>query len=544
MNKMEMQNLKGIIKVINRHIIVSFLIILVSFIVAVSVAFVSYKNHEKRVISQKLNATFLSFIAQVSQKLVAIATPEDFRDYLHFGWISRKNYYNQLSAKIYISGLDIIAGMDIYSKSGENIFSYGAKTDDMVALDLCYLNGRYLNFDVGNCSYTWKLYFKQDAIIKELKKLNPELVDCDNCSKEIVTGKNFGTFPMSQFSNMKVNLTIKNNPSKFLWEMIFFITSALLLLIIWNVNRIKSIFKNYLSDPIVEITSRIKGNKKLPSVAVEELSYLAEQIEQWKVQVIELEELKAQERTKEEKVKMMQSIGASIAHELRTPLRSVVSGVSGIEKFLPVLLKSYDLANKAGLVTEVIRPQQIELLSKVLCNLKTEGASANTIIDMFLMKIRGTIIDASGLRLLFIAECVNEALQRYAFQGSEKKLIVCDIANDFQFKGDAILVVHILFNLLKNALYYVASARKGEIYIRLENSENENRLYFKDTGKGIAKDVLPHIFNRFYSKTEGGVGIGLSFCKMAMEWMGGDITCQSIEGEYTEFVLCFPIPKE
>ncbi|EKD45688.1 MAG: hypothetical protein ACD_69C00176G0003 [uncultured bacterium] len=31
---------------------------------------------------------------------------------------------------------------------------------------------------------------------------------------------------------------------------------------------------------------------------------------------------------------------------------------------------------------------------------------------------------------------------------------------------------------------------------------------------------------------------------MAMEWMGGSITCQSVEGEYTEFVLHFPIPKE
>ena len=544
MNKIETRNLDSIIKKINKNTITSFSVILFFFIAIVSIVFINYKNSENELISQKLGTTFSLFTSKVSQKLIAITMLEVFRDYLHSGQLGREHYYLSLLTKILDFDLDAVVGMEISDNDGMEVFSYGVKTKDTVTLNLCYLNRRSLNFEVGNCLYNWKLYFKQAAIVEELKKLNPELTDCDNCSKEIVTGRYFGDFPIAQFSNMKVNLTIKNNPSTFLWEMIFFITSALLLLIIWNVNRIKSIFKNYLSDPIVEITSRIKGNKKLPSVAVEELSYLAEQIEQWKVQVIELEELKAQERTKEEKVKMMQSIGASIAHELRTPLRSVVSGVSGIEKFLPVLLKSYDLANKAGLVTEVIRPQQIELLSKVLCNLKTEGASANTIIDMFLMKIRGTIIDASGLRLLFIAECVNEALQRYAFQGSEKKLIVCDIANDFQFKGDAILVVHILFNLLKNALYYVASARKGEIYIRLENSENENRLYFKDTGKGIAKDVLPHIFNRFYSKTEGGVGIGLSFCKMAMEWMGGDITCQSIEGEYTEFVLCFPIPKE
>ena len=140
--------------------------------------------------------------------------------------------------------------------------------------------------------------------------------------------------------------------------------------------------------------------------------------------------------------------------------------------------------------------------------------------------------------------CLNEALQRYVFQGSERDLVFCDIDNDFYFVGDKILVVHVLFNLFKNALYYIASAQKGKIYIRLEKRENKNLLYFKDTGKGIAKDVLPYIFDRFYSKTEGGVGIGLSFCKMAMEWMGGDIICRSIENEYTEFVLHFPMSGE
>ena len=548
MSRANIQGLGDIIKKINRNIVISFLIILIFFIVTMGVIFEGYRSNEKKIISQKLDATFSVFTAKISQKLIAISMQEDFRRYLKSGWISREGYYYPwILVEMHDSGLlNIIAGMEVLDHSSRmNILTYGVKTKDSVTLDLCYYR-ELLNFDIGNCSHSWKLYFKQNIIVKELKKLNPELVDCNNCGKEIVTGRYFGDFPISHFSGMKVNLNVKNSPSAILWEITFIVIGSLLVLVMWNVNRIKSIFKKYLSDPIIEITSKIKGNKKLPRVAVGELSYLTEQIDQWKKQVIELETIKAKikEKAKEDKIKAVQSIGASIAHELRTPLRSIISGVSGIEKFLPILLHGYELAKNASLLTKPIRSQQIELLHKVLRNLKTEGVAANTIIDMLLMKIRGSITETADMKNLFISECLDEALQRYAFQEAERELIVCNMDNDFQFNGDRLLVVHILFNLLKNALYYIASVQKGQIYIHFEKDKNENRLYFKDTGKGISKEALPRIFNRFYTRTEGGVGIGLSFCKMAMEWMGGDITCHSIEGEYAEFILHFPVSKE
>jgi signal transduction histidine kinase len=538
--------LESIIKKINRNIIISFLIIFIFFIGAISLVFVNYKNNEKKFISQKVNATFAMFAGQASQRLVAITMLHAFRYYLHSGWLSRKHLYPAFLSKIkrYSLDLDGIVGMDIFdSSSGESLLSYGAKTNDSVTLELCYLNRKLPNFDAGVCSYSWKLYFEKDTLVKELKRLNPELIDCNDCNPEIVFGKYFGDFPISQFSGMKINLGIEKNSITILWEICFFIASLFLVLIIWNVNRIKHVFKKYLSDPIIEITARVKENKGLPNVAVEELSYLTMQIEQWKKQVIELETIKAKEKAKEEKSKVMQSIGISMAHELRTPLRSIMSGVSGVEKFLPVLLENYDLARKANLSTKVIKPQQIQLLRKVIPNLKAEGKAINMIVDMLLMRIKGNIAETSSIQRLSIRNCVSEALQRYSFQKSEKDLVVYDMTNDFQFEGDKILVIHVVFNLLKNALYYVASAQKGQIYIHFEHGENENVLCFKDTGRGIPKETLVRVFERFYSNTEGGVGIGLSFCKMVMEWMCGDITCQSIEGEYAEFILHFPTLK-
>ncbi|MBA8667975.1 HAMP domain-containing histidine kinase [Holosporaceae bacterium 'Namur'] len=58
------------------------------------------------------------------------------------------------------------------------------------------------------------------------------------------------------------------------------------------------------------------------------------------------------------------------------------------------------------------------------------------------------------------------------------------------------------------------------------------------------EEPLPYIFDKFYSKSKSGTGIGLAFCKMIMQDMGGYIECKSRVGKYTEFILTFPKAKK
>ena len=53
--------------------------------------------------------------------------------------------------------------------------------------------------------------------------------------------------------------------------------------------------------------------------------------------------------------------------------------------------------------------------------------------------------------------------------------------------------------------------------------------------------ILPHIFDRFFSKTYHGAGVGLTFCKWVMENLNGSIDCLSLKDEYTHFLLSFPV---
>ncbi len=247
------------------------------------------------------------------------------------------------------------------------------------------------------------------------------------------------------------------------------------------------------------------------------------------------------QRIEQEKIQVMRSLSASIAHELRTPLRTINSSIEGVKHFLPQLLQSYELAKRNDLPVDYISPLQYESLLTACEHIESETESAFTVIGMLLTNVGQHQVGTGDFTAVSIEQCVDHALQRYPFDINEAQLVHWENEGDFQFWGNELLCIHVLFNLLKNALYYIRVARRGDIHIWLEKGDKFNVLHFKDTGKGISASVLPHIFDRFYSKTQHGSGIGLAFCKMVMTSFKGDIKCQSREDEFTEFLLYFPV---
>lgn len=232
-------------------------------------------------------------------------------------------------------------------------------------------------------------------------------------------------------------------------------------------------------------------------------------------------------------------VAASIAHELRTPLFAISSGMSGVLKSFDALLDAYQQAKLSGLPVKFIPDCRINSLKAIASNLKKEVAYSNLIIDMLLIKIKQPDYK-SELVACEISECITNAINRYPLTVQQRELFQIDTKKGFKFKGNKLFIIHVFFNLIKNALYYTEAVAGGKIEIWLGYNSGYNIVYFKDTGKGISTEVLPHIFDKFYSKTQGGTGVGLAFCKTIMEEIGGYITCDSIEGEYTIFSLFFP----
>lgn len=242
----------------------------------------------------------------------------------------------------------------------------------------------------------------------------------------------------------------------------------------------------------------------------------------------------------EEKLQAISGVASSIAHELRTPLATLRNSAKNIKRCLPPLIETYKQAKEENFPVKPISFHAFSALEKTTDFMESETEAANTFIDMLLMNVNPTLDEK--IETFSISECVNETLSRYPFTAEQKKKqIVCfKNHNDFLIRGKKELIVHVLFNLIKNALFYIAKASKGKIEIWLELGDVYNKLFFQDTGTGIPNEILPYIFDRFFTRTRHGAGIGLAFCKMVTESVNGKITCESAYGDYTKFILNFP----
>ena len=242
-----------------------------------------------------------------------------------------------------------------------------------------------------------------------------------------------------------------------------------------------------------------------------------------------------------EQYRAMRLLASSIAHELRTPLCGISLGSQGIQQILPTLIDGYQLAEQRNLLEKKLPKRKFNILNQVLTNIIHEVRSANVFIDMLLMKVGPQYLSKQQINTCSITNCIDSALQRYPLTLEEKQLVQLEKTDDFEFMGDELTIIHVLFNLIKNALYHTKAASKGHISIWLEQHKEYNELHFKDTGTGIDKLKLPRIFDEFFSDTSEGAGIGLAFCKMSMENINGQIHCRTEKGEYTEFILLFPV---
>lgn len=244
-----------------------------------------------------------------------------------------------------------------------------------------------------------------------------------------------------------------------------------------------------------------------------------------------------------EKLKAASAIGGNIAHELRTPLASIRSLARGVRKHSETLVEAYDRAKAAGITVGNLNRSQVESLRTALASIEQEVTYSNTVIDMLLLNTSGQAHQDSAKETLDIVAMVNEAISRYPFNNSHEKQILSLRASErFHVHASPVLMVHVFFNLLKNSIFYAQKRAKGSVEILIEGRDGRGIVSITDTGPGMSSQTRRHVFDRFYTTATAcqGAGIGLSFCKTVMESLGGEIQCESREGEYTTFRLIFP----
>jgi len=241
-------------------------------------------------------------------------------------------------------------------------------------------------------------------------------------------------------------------------------------------------------------------------------------------------------------VHALRILSGGIAHDMRTPISAININIENLQ---------YELKKLPANAT----------INKFVDNVRFALNSCSKFIDMLTTKLH-IILKEQDQYYKFtqnsIKQCINEALQEYNFFGSERECINWDNKDnqDFVYLGNNLLTKHVIFNLIKNSLKAFKESDQGssgnKIFISLITSKETrdidcdyhtkefNYLIFKDTATGIYGDAFENLFNKFNSDKDS-TGLGLAFCKMVMQSIGGDITCDSKFGNYTKFTLKFPI---
>ncbi|WP_338769743.1 ATP-binding protein [Massilia sp. METH4] len=231
---------------------------------------------------------------------------------------------------------------------------------------------------------------------------------------------------------------------------------------------------------------------------------------------------------------------ASIAHEVRTPLATIRSQSRVLARNLPELIAGYRRSQAPGLNEE-----QLEYLSEIARHIEAEVSRSNFIVDMLLASARVGSLERDNFAMHSAKQVVDEALACYPFTDREREKVSVRVSEDFRFYGSDTLLVYVLYNLLKNALQAVKSKGNGSVVVECFRGRDQNLLVVTDTGHGIAADVLPHVFEPFYTtrKSGGGTGMGLAFCHKVVTAFGGTIQCESVVGDFTRFTLGFPLER-
>lgn len=227
-------------------------------------------------------------------------------------------------------------------------------------------------------------------------------------------------------------------------------------------------------------------------------------------------------------------VAATIAHEMRTPLATIRNQSRMLSRSLPDLLAGYRSALANGLMPPSLSENQLQYLAALGQHIEKEISRSNFIVDMMLASARAGSLNRGEFANYSAKKCVDEALASYPFESTMRDKVRVRGNNDFTFFGSDVLLVYVLYNLFKNALQAIKVAGRGEVEIMLA----DRKLMVTDTGAGIPADVLPHVFEPFYST--GGTGMGLAFCQKVITAFGGNIQCESQAGRYTCFLISLP----
>ena len=226
---------------------------------------------------------------------------------------------------------------------------------------------------------------------------------------------------------------------------------------------------------------------------------------------------------------MRRAFVANVSHELKTPMTTIAGFIDGIlDGTIPPEREKYYL----NIVTV-----EVKRLSRLVTSML-----ALSRIDSGELKMSTASFDISAT--------VLSTFLTFEQKIDERKINVIGLEDNqpLFIEGDPDMIHQVVYNLVENATKFTNVG--GDITVSVEDKGTDAFVTITNTGAGIPEDQIGFIFDRFYktdksrSHDKNGMGLGLYLVKTIIQLHGGEITAESVEGEYTRFRFRLPKKKK
>ena len=406
--------------------------------------------------------------------------------------ITTNDYVSKVISNINIENRDDI--IDLYAKSSEMAIT-------------CYSSSE------GYVAYGKKKYNPTpEQIMAMFKSTNNELSFKHHNevlaygTKNMINGQEYYIYVQKDTSGQKS--AIANSAILILGCV--FLTGSIVFLVIADI----------IVKPLTRLTNAIKElsngnyNVRVDNVGQDEISKLNQGFNQMARQLAKQDETR-------------QKFISDISHEFQTPLTSI-QGFANI-------LKEEDLPKE----------QRVKYANIILYNSKRLSSLAKNMLQLTLLDREEIELELTNYSLV---EQMNRVISTQENQAMEKNIeIVFEMPKKEIFiEGDEQRLEQVWTNIISNAIKYTNEG--GLITITMKKNSKDIEVSIEDTGIGMSKEVVSHIFERFYREDKArnveGNGLGLAIVKSIVDLHHGKIDILSQVDVGTNFIVRLPIEKQ
>jgi signal transduction histidine kinase len=225
-----------------------------------------------------------------------------------------------------------------------------------------------------------------------------------------------------------------------------------------------------------------------------------------------------------EKLASMGRLVAGIAHEINNPVNAIVNTVGPLEEAVQSLDRDPEAAKDVAEMVKVVQ----------------RGAQRTKAIVSALHNYSRT--DDESVVDFDIDRSIDDSLELLRHLLKQNVTVVKNYSNAGRVRGHAGQINQVFMNLLTNAAQALSGRDKATITIETSGGDNDVTVKIIDNGPGIPADVLPRIWDPFFTTKDvgEGTGLGLSIVHELVERHSGTIDCQTKLGEGTTFTVRLP----